>query len=184
MAAYNDVNGVPATEQDDVNNGILKREWGWGGLLMSDWFATKSAGPAANGGLDLVMPGPTGPWGDALVEAVEGGEVARAVLDDHVRRLLLLAARVGALGEPRSWPAEPPEPDSDVRRTQLRDLAASGHDRAPQRRDASARAGQPGGADRPERTGDDLHGRRLGAGARAAPGQRRRGAHRRGSATS
>src|SRR3954466_9763906 len=41
MAAYNDVNGVPATEQDAVNNGIVKGEWGWGGLLMSDLFATK-----------------------------------------------------------------------------------------------------------------------------------------------
>jgi len=61
MAAYNDVNGVPATEQDHVINGILKGEWGWDGLVMSDWFATKSAGPAANGGLDLVMPGPVGP---------------------------------------------------------------------------------------------------------------------------
>ncbi len=65
MAAYNDVNGVPATEQDEINNGILKDEWGWPGLLMSDWFATKSAAPAANGGLDVVMPGPVGPWGDA-----------------------------------------------------------------------------------------------------------------------
>ena len=126
MAAYNDVNGVPATEQDDINNGILKQEWGWSGLLMSDWFATKSAGPAANGGLDLVMPGPKGPWGDALVDAVESGEVAEEVLDDHVIRLLRLASRVGALGEPRSWPAEPVEPDSDVRRARLRDLAASG----------------------------------------------------------
>lgn len=42
MAAYNDVNGVPATEHDEINNGILKQEWGWPGLLMSDWFAAKS----------------------------------------------------------------------------------------------------------------------------------------------
>ena len=66
---------------------------------MSDWFATKSAGPAANGGLDLVMPGPVGPWGDALVAAVRAGEVAEAVVDDHLRRLLRLADRVGALGD-------------------------------------------------------------------------------------
>jgi hypothetical protein len=44
-------------------------------LIMSDWFATKTAAPAANGGLDLVMPGPDGPWGDALVAAVRAGEV-------------------------------------------------------------------------------------------------------------
>ena len=67
MAAYNDVNGVPATEQDHVQNEIVKGEWGFDGLIMSDWFATKTAAPAANGGLDLVMPGPDGPWGDALV---------------------------------------------------------------------------------------------------------------------
>jgi beta-glucosidase len=81
MAAYNDVNGVSATEQDDINNRILKTEWAWSGLLMSDWFATKSAAPAANGGLDLVMPGPAGPWGQALVDAVEAGSVPLVVID-------------------------------------------------------------------------------------------------------
>ncbi len=126
MAAYNDVNGVPATEQDHVNNGILKGEWAWTGLLMSDWFATKSAAPAANGGLDLVMPGPSGPWGQALIEAVAAGSVEMAVLDDHVRRLLRLADRVGALGEPRTWPTDLPEPGDAVRREQLLRLAASG----------------------------------------------------------
>jgi beta-glucosidase len=126
MAAYNDVNGLPATEQGDINNGILKGEWGWDGLLMSDWFATRSAAPAANGGLDLVMPGPDGPWGQALVDAVKAGAVAPSVLDDHVRRLLRLADRVGALGEPRSWPSDLPEPDDVVRRDQLLRLAASG----------------------------------------------------------
>jgi beta-glucosidase len=126
MAAYNDVNGVPATEQDGINNGILKGEWGWTGLLMSDWFATKSAAPAANGGLDLVMPGPDGPWGGALAAAVEAGGVPESVVDDHVRRLLQLAERVGALGTARTWPSDLPEPDSGLRRGQLLRLAASG----------------------------------------------------------
>ena len=139
MAAYNDVNGVPATEQDHVINGILKGEWGWDGLVMSDWFATKSAGPAANGGLDLVMPGPVGPWGDALVDAVRSGEVAESVVDDHLRRLLRLATRVGALGDgqpalgdarpapgPQPTPGPLPAPDSPVRREQLTRLAAAG----------------------------------------------------------
>ncbi len=126
MAAYNDVNGVPATEQDHVNNGVLKGEWGWTGLLMSDWFATKSAGPAANGGLDLVMPGPEGPWGDALVAAVSSGEVEESVVDEHVVRLLRLAGRVGALGEARDWPSDLPAPDAPERREQLTRLAAEG----------------------------------------------------------
>ncbi|MEQ6901470.1 glycoside hydrolase family 3 C-terminal domain-containing protein [Nocardioides sp. YIM 152588] len=126
MAAYNDVNGVPATEQDHVINGILKGEWGWSGLVMSDWFATKSAGPAANGGLDLVMPGPLGPWGPALVAAVQAGEVAESVVDDHLHRLLRLADRVGALDAPRAWPSVVPDPAGAVRREQLLRLAAQG----------------------------------------------------------
>jgi beta-glucosidase len=126
MAAYNDVNGVPATEQHHVNNEIVKDEWGYRGLIMSDWFATKSDAPAANGGLDLVMPGPDGPWGDALLAAVREGRVDESVIDDHVSRLLLLAERVGALGTPREYPEDLPEPSSPVRREQLTRLAASG----------------------------------------------------------
>lgn len=126
MAAYNDVNGVPATEQDHVANGVLKGEWAWTGVLMSDWFATKTAAPAANGGLDLVMPGPRGPWGEALVEAVRAGVVAESVVDEHLSRLLVLAGRVGALGTPREWPTGLPTPDSAVRREQLTRLAAAG----------------------------------------------------------
>ncbi len=126
MAAYNDVNGVPATEQGHVINEIVKSEWGWDGVVMSDWFATKSAAPAANGGLDLVMPGPAGPWGEALVAAVRAGEVEESVVDGHLRRLLRLADRVGALGTERSWPADLPAPDSRTRRGQLLRLAAEG----------------------------------------------------------
>ena len=126
MAAYNDVNGIPATEQDHVINTIVKGEWGYDGLVMSDWFATKTAAAAANGGLDLVMPGPVGPWGDALVAAVQSGLVEESVVDDHLTRLLTLARRVGALGAARSWPSSLPEPDSAVRREQLTRLAATG----------------------------------------------------------
>lgn len=125
MAAYNDVNGLPATEQQHVNNEVVKGEWGYRGLIMSDWFATRTAGPAANGGLDLVMPGPQGPWGDALVAAVRAGEVDEAVIDDHLARLLLLAERVGALGTPRSYGSYP-APDSPQRKEQLTRLAAQG----------------------------------------------------------
>ncbi|WP_436519867.1 beta-glucosidase family protein [Actinoplanes sp. HUAS TT8] len=126
MAAYNDVNGVAATEQHHVINEIVKGEWGYRGLIMSDWFATRTATESANGGLDLVMPGPGGPWGDALVEAVKRGDVDESVIDDHLDRLLRLAERVGALGTPRSFPDDLPEPDSDVRREQLTRLAATG----------------------------------------------------------
>jgi beta-glucosidase len=126
MAAYNKVNGVPATEHTELVEGVLRGEWGFDGLVMSDWFATQSTAGSANGGLDLVMPGPGGPWDDKLVAAVEAGEVAESVVDDHLNRLLLLAARTGALGRPRSWPEDLPAPDSAVRREQLRRFAAGG----------------------------------------------------------
>lgn len=126
MAAYNDVNGVPATEQTHVNNEVLRGEWGWDGVLMSDWFATKSSAPAALGGLDLVMPGPEGPWGEALVRDVESGAVPESVVDEHVCRVLRLADRVGALGTHREWASELPAPDSPERRAQLRRLATDG----------------------------------------------------------
>ena len=130
MAAYNNVNGVAATEQDELNNGVLKSEWGWDGLLMSDWGATKTAASAANGGLDLVMPGPRGPWGDQLVAAVRSGDVPEATIDDHLTRLLRLAGRVGALdGIPAQRTAElgpVVEPDAVEMRLALRNLAAAG----------------------------------------------------------
>jgi beta-glucosidase len=126
MAAYNDVNGVAATEHDEVINRIVKGEWGYTGLVMSDWFATKTAAAAANGGLDLVMPGPNGPWGEALVAAVRSGDVDESVVDDHLRRLLRLADRVGALGNQRSYPADLPAPESGTRKQQLMRLAAQG----------------------------------------------------------
>jgi beta-glucosidase len=130
MAAYNDVNGVAATEQSELNNGVLKSEWDWDGLLMSDWGATKTAAPAANGGLDLVMPGPAGPWGDQLVAAVRSSAVAEATIDDHLARLLRLAGRVGALqGIPAERTGELAplvEPASVPMRLSLRNLATAG----------------------------------------------------------
>jgi beta-glucosidase len=126
MAAYNDVNGVAATEQDHVINKIVKGEWGYDGLVMSDWYATKTAAPAAKGGLDLVMPGPEGPWGEALVAAVRAGDVEEGVLDEHLGRLLRLADRVGVLGAERDYPENLPSPDSAARKEQLTRLAAEG----------------------------------------------------------
>ena len=130
MAAYNDVNGVAATEHDHVQNGIVKGEWAWDGLIMSDWFATKRTAASASGGLDLVMPGPGGPWGERLVTAVRAGEVAEETIDDHVLRLLRLAERVGGLTPPgrqsRPWAQDLPAVDSPQRKEQLRRIAVRG----------------------------------------------------------
>ncbi|NNG18712.1 beta-glucosidase [Naumannella sp. ID2617S] len=126
MSAYNRVNGVFATEHSVVQQEIVKDEWGFDGLIMSDWLATKSTVAPANAGMDLVMPGPDGPWGDRLVAAVEAGEVAESCIDDKVLRLLRLAERTGALGEHRTWSQTVPAPDSAQRRRELIELAAAG----------------------------------------------------------
>ncbi|MBI4943771.1 MAG: beta-glucosidase [Actinobacteria bacterium] len=96
MAAYNQVNGTTMTENDLLDD-VLKGDWGSDALVMSDWFATRSTEAAGNAGLDLAMPGPIGPWGAALVEAVEAGRVPEAKVDEKVLRLLRLAARTGAV---------------------------------------------------------------------------------------
>ncbi len=99
MAAYNGVNGSTMTESP-LLRAILHDEWGYDGLVMSDWTATRSTEAAARAALDLAMPGPAerfGPWGDALTEAVRAGHVDEALIDDKVLRILRLAARVGGL---------------------------------------------------------------------------------------
>lgn len=73
--------------------GLLKRKWGFDGVVVSDWGAARSAEAAALAGLDLVMPGPGGLWGAALVAAVEDGRVPEDLVDDKVGRLLGLADR-------------------------------------------------------------------------------------------
>lgn len=101
MAAYNQVDdgvlAAPATEHSRLLRDVLKHEWGFDGPVVSDWLAARRTVESADGGLDLVMPGPGGPWEAALVRAVEEGAVDEAVVDDKVLRLLRLATHVGAL---------------------------------------------------------------------------------------
>jgi len=96
MASYNRVNGEPMTESSLLRE-ILRREFRFDGLVMSDWFATRSTEASARAALDLVMPGPDGAWGDKLLQAVRDGKVDRAAIDEKVTSVLRLAARVGAL---------------------------------------------------------------------------------------
>jgi beta-glucosidase len=112
MAAYNGVNGSTMTESPLLRR-ILHDEWGFDGVVMSDWTATRSTAEAARAALDLAMPGPAemfGFWGDALVAAVRAGQVDEALIDDKVERIVRLASRVGALHFPRGDdpPGDPP----------------------------------------------------------------------------
>jgi beta-glucosidase len=100
MAAYNKVNGTPMTESIRLLRDVLKNEWGFDGVVISDWHAARSTQATALATLDLSMPGPDSPWGELLVHAVDEGLVTEELLDDKVARLLRLARRVGALTEP------------------------------------------------------------------------------------
>ena len=95
MSAYNSINGTTATENELLET-PLNSEWGFDGVVISDWTAVRSV-DSAKASQVLVMPGPDGPWGDALVAAVRAGEIPEAGIDRKVLRILQLAARVGAL---------------------------------------------------------------------------------------
>src|SRR6202040_3667728 len=95
MDAYNLVNGVYMTQNDYLNNGILKKEWRFDGIVMSDWGATHDGIAAAKGGLDLEMPSAQYMNKETLIPAIQRGEVAVAVIDDKVRRILRKAIEFG-----------------------------------------------------------------------------------------
>ncbi|MEO6081532.1 MAG: glycoside hydrolase family 3 C-terminal domain-containing protein [Umezawaea sp.] len=97
MCAYNGVNGHTMSENGLLQDGLLKGEWGFDGVVVSDWTAAKTTVATAMSGLDIAMPGPGNPWGAKLVDAVRSGEVPESVVDEMVRRVLRLAGRVGLL---------------------------------------------------------------------------------------
>jgi beta-glucosidase len=105
MSAYNGVNGASMTDNAPLQRGVLKDKWGFDGAIVSDWLAARDTVGAAIGGLDIAMPALGSPWGDKLVAAVRDAQVPAEAVDEHVRRVLRLAARVGALtGAPESVP--------------------------------------------------------------------------------
>ena len=99
MAAYNQVNGHSMSEHDELNNRVLREEWGFDGILVSDWTAARDTVRNALAGLDIAMPGPVTVYGERLVAAVRDGRVPEETVDDLARRVLLLAARVGLLAD-------------------------------------------------------------------------------------
>jgi beta-glucosidase len=88
MCSYNKVNGTFASEHYHLLTEILKDEWGFEGLVVSDWGAVRDRVAALKGGLDWEMPGPQDRRVKAVVEAVRAGELDEAVLDESVRRIL------------------------------------------------------------------------------------------------
>jgi beta-glucosidase-like glycosyl hydrolase len=139
MGAYNKVDGTYACEHPELLTSILRGEWGFDGVVISDWLATHSTVPAATAGLDIEMPGPPAFYGRKLAEAVARGELDETVLDGLVANILRLMARTGALPHPAdggtqdatagssgSSAASPRSPVDDVR---LRPLRGEFHQR-------------------------------------------------------
>ena len=100
MSSYNRLNGAYVSDSADQLTGVLRDDWGFDGVLMSDWFGTYSTVEAAKAGLDLEMPGPTRHRGEKLKAAVEAGLVSPETLRESARRILTLIERVGAFERP------------------------------------------------------------------------------------
>jgi beta-glucosidase len=105
MNSYNLLNGSHATQNEFLNLKVLKGEWGFNGILMSDWDATYDSVAAANNGLDLEMPSPRFMNAQGLMPAIKAGTVKEATIDDKVLRLLRTELRYGFTNHPQFDPA-------------------------------------------------------------------------------
>ncbi len=93
MCSYNRVNGIPAAENHWLLTDVLRAEWGFEGVVVSDWGAVDARVPALAAGLDLEMPGPQRDSTEAVIAAVRSGELSETVLDAAVARLTRLVER-------------------------------------------------------------------------------------------
>jgi len=101
MDSYNLINGSHATQNDFLNLKVLKGDWDFKGILMSDWDATYDGVAAANNGLDLEMPSARFMNAQVLLPAVQSGEVKESTIDDKVLRILRVALRYHWLDHPQ-----------------------------------------------------------------------------------
>lgn len=124
MSSYNRVNGTYVSEHRHLQQEILKDEWGFDGVVVSDWGSTHSAYRAAFGGLDLEMSGGEGAWfNKPLRKLVKEGFIPESVIDDKALRILRLLDRVGCLDEAV---ADEQEISTAEHRRIARELAAEG----------------------------------------------------------
>ena len=124
MSSYNRLNGVWTSENRWLLTELLREEWGYDGIVMSDWFGSHTTEASVIGGLDLEMPGPTRDRGDKLVNAVREGRVPAETVKAAARRILLLLERVGAFADPGMH--EEQAVDRPEHRALIRKLGADG----------------------------------------------------------
>ena len=87
MSAYNKINGYWCAENDELLNQILRKDWGFKGMVISDWGGTHSTVGSVTAGLNVEMPSQTY-LGQALLDSVKSGAVAESVIDERVREIL------------------------------------------------------------------------------------------------
>ena len=104
MDSYNLINGEHATQNKFINIQVAKTDWGFQGVIMSDWDATHDGVAAANGGMDLEMPSGQYMNRASLLPAVKDGRVSEATIDDKVRRVLRLMIAYGYMDRPELDP--------------------------------------------------------------------------------
>jgi beta-glucosidase len=114
MTSYNRINGPYAADSTWLLRDVLRGEWKFDGMVVSDWFGLHSTVEGVVAGLDLEMPGPTLHRGEALVAAVERGEVSADLVRDCARNILNLMERTGGTGVP---------PGPEISRTDADDMA-------------------------------------------------------------
>ncbi|KAF9730697.1 hypothetical protein PMIN03_002621 [Paraphaeosphaeria minitans] len=125
MTAYNQVNGTHADANKFLLEKVLRGDWGWNGLVMSDWGGTNSTAESLNAGLDLEMPGPTRyRTYRGVKEAIKNGEVTEKTINDRTRNVLELIRKIGAFKNPEI----PPERSEDKpeHRKLIRDVGGQG----------------------------------------------------------
>jgi beta-glucosidase len=107
MNSYNLINGIHATQNGHLNLDILRHDWGFDGILMSDWDSTYDGIAAANNGLDLEMP--TGKFmsKETLIPAIKEGKVSEATIDEKVRHILTKALEYSFFDQPQTDPSIP-----------------------------------------------------------------------------
>jgi len=99
MCSYNRLNGKYASANEALLRKILKEEWGFDGVVVSDWGAVHDIHDPVTAGLDLEMPGPARYFGELLIAAVENWQVDERDVDDAARRMLRLIFRVGVMSD-------------------------------------------------------------------------------------
>lgn len=124
MSSYNRLNGTYTAESEWLLTQVLRGEWGYDGIVMSDWFGSMTCEPTVNAGLDLEMPGPTRDRGAKLVAAVKAGTVTAAMVRERAGNMLRLMARVGSLDDHR--PFEERAEDRPEHRALIRRAGAEG----------------------------------------------------------